>query len=86
MVAVTYQYHLPLRSIHWLAQQSLSCLAQEEKGEIVVQGLVLVVVNEEIERIPMHVRSWVWCITVMDDGVLCHKRRRVKAGQNDPNE
>ena len=31
MVAVTYQYHLPLRSMHCEAQQSLSCFAHDEK-------------------------------------------------------
>ena len=40
-------------------------------GEIAVDGFVLVVVNEEVERVTMHVRCWVGCVTIVDDGVLC---------------
>ena len=32
-------------------------------------------INEEIERITMYVGSRIWRVTIMDDGVLCHKRR-----------
>ena len=40
-------------------------------GEVAIQRLVLVVVNEEVERVAMHIGCGVRRITVMDDGALC---------------
>ena len=57
----------PVHHIHGTVEQPVL------HGEVVVDGLVLVVVHEEVESVAVHVRGRVGGVAVTDNRVLSHR-------------